>query len=383
MVIEKNRFWEDKNDVQPLLDSAFPCLGSGDASRGARSPLDALGNCGGGCGVGRDDLWRNYRPSLSRIVSAEEGNEVLGAERSREMTTMSLSSQQWKSGVAAWLGWLFDGLDMHLYTVVAPVFVALLLGGTQPDLARREGESGVHPGGVPGRVGAGRGVLRAARRPSGPQPRPQPDDPDLRALHRPLVFRADLAAASGFSVCRRARHRGRVGRRLGASLGNLAEKLAKLDRLRAPDGRQYRRPARVADHLPHGRTRALGLRRGDSPRALSLLDSKKRPRNGRVARGPHRKRKTARNRRSVSGRDALHHPAHDRGLRGVADGLVGVPVLESPVPPESPRSAGRSAGSLSRSSRAVRSPESSGFRFWGTSSPGGSRVAWATARPSR
>jgi MFS family permease len=38
-----------------------------------------------------------------------------------------LSSQQWKSGVAAWLGWLFDGLEMHLYTLVAITFVAELL----------------------------------------------------------------------------------------------------------------------------------------------------------------------------------------------------------------------------------------------------------------
>ncbi len=39
-----------------------------------------------------------------------------------------LTSQQWKSGVAAWLGWMFDGLDMHLYTLVAAPFVAQLLG---------------------------------------------------------------------------------------------------------------------------------------------------------------------------------------------------------------------------------------------------------------
>src|SRR5262245_41799512 len=39
-----------------------------------------------------------------------------------------LSAQQWKSGVAAWLGWLFDGLDMHLYVLVAAPFVAELLG---------------------------------------------------------------------------------------------------------------------------------------------------------------------------------------------------------------------------------------------------------------
>lgn len=38
-----------------------------------------------------------------------------------------LSPQQWKSGIAAWLGWLFDGLDMHLYTLVAAPFVMQLV----------------------------------------------------------------------------------------------------------------------------------------------------------------------------------------------------------------------------------------------------------------
>ena len=41
----------------------------------------------------------------------------------------ALSKQQWRSGIAAWLGWMFDGLDMHLYTLVAAPFVAELLGG--------------------------------------------------------------------------------------------------------------------------------------------------------------------------------------------------------------------------------------------------------------
>jgi MFS family permease len=38
-----------------------------------------------------------------------------------------LSPQQWRSGLAAWLGWTFDGLDMHLYTLVYAQFVAQLL----------------------------------------------------------------------------------------------------------------------------------------------------------------------------------------------------------------------------------------------------------------
>ena len=41
-----------------------------------------------------------------------------------------LTPEQWKSGAAAWLGWLFDGLDMHLYVLVAAPFVAELLGVT-------------------------------------------------------------------------------------------------------------------------------------------------------------------------------------------------------------------------------------------------------------
>jgi MFS family permease len=44
-----------------------------------------------------------------------------------------LSPQQWKSGIAAWLGWLFDGLDMHLYVLVAAPFVAQLLGVGERD----------------------------------------------------------------------------------------------------------------------------------------------------------------------------------------------------------------------------------------------------------
>ena len=47
-----------------------------------------------------------------------------------------ISSTQWKSGLAAWLGWFFDGLDMHLYTLVATPFVAQLLDASS---ARRCG----------------------------------------------------------------------------------------------------------------------------------------------------------------------------------------------------------------------------------------------------
>ena len=44
----------------------------------------------------------------------------------------SLNPQQKKSGLAGWLGWMFDGLDLHLYTLVAGTYVATLLL-TNPD----------------------------------------------------------------------------------------------------------------------------------------------------------------------------------------------------------------------------------------------------------
>ena len=54
-----------------------------------------------------------------------------------------LTSQQKKSGLAAWLGWMFDGLDMHLYTLVATPFVAALLGNVDKT-AREVGEKGAY-----------------------------------------------------------------------------------------------------------------------------------------------------------------------------------------------------------------------------------------------
>ncbi len=49
----------------------------------------------------------------------------------REATHLrELSPQQWRSGIAAWLGWLFDGLELHLYTLVATPFVMQLLATT-------------------------------------------------------------------------------------------------------------------------------------------------------------------------------------------------------------------------------------------------------------
>lgn len=50
-----------------------------------------------------------------------------------------ISPRQWKSGIAAWLGWLFDGLELHLYTLVAtPLVIQLLHATSAADPAVKE-----------------------------------------------------------------------------------------------------------------------------------------------------------------------------------------------------------------------------------------------------
>src|SRR6185436_4297533 len=58
----------------------------------------------------------------------------------REATHLrEISPQQWKSGIAAWLGWLFDGLELHLYTLIAtPLVVQLLHAPNSTDPAVKE-----------------------------------------------------------------------------------------------------------------------------------------------------------------------------------------------------------------------------------------------------
>ncbi len=58
----------------------------------------------------------------------------------REATHLrDISPAQWKSGIAAWLGWLFDGLELHLYTLVAtPLVVQLLAVTSSADPAVKE-----------------------------------------------------------------------------------------------------------------------------------------------------------------------------------------------------------------------------------------------------
>jgi MFS family permease len=77
---------------------------------------------------------RNRLPTGIRVDST--GPPVLLpkpmiAPASREPARLrDISPRQWKSGIAAWLGWMFDGLELHLYTLVATPLVITLLGVT-------------------------------------------------------------------------------------------------------------------------------------------------------------------------------------------------------------------------------------------------------------
>jgi len=65
---------------------------------------------------------------MDRTISNAANQTALSPPPDRDTVRLrDLSGHQWKSGIAAWLGWLFDGLDMHLYTLVATPFVAQLL----------------------------------------------------------------------------------------------------------------------------------------------------------------------------------------------------------------------------------------------------------------
>lgn len=59
-----------------------------------------------------------------------EGPDFPGSPDVEATCLSDLTTVQWKSGGAAWLGWLFDGLDMQLYVLIAAPFVAELLGAS-------------------------------------------------------------------------------------------------------------------------------------------------------------------------------------------------------------------------------------------------------------
>src|SRR5258706_8515647 len=93
-------------------------------------------------------------------------------EKHEASTLRELTPQQWKSGLAAWLGWFFDGLDMHLYTLIAAPFVAELLHAASPmEQAVKEKSSWIQAAFLIGWALWG-GVFGRIRAPPCPSPAP-------------------------------------------------------------------------------------------------------------------------------------------------------------------------------------------------------------------
>ncbi len=243
-----------------------------------------------------------------------------------------LSAVQWKSGIAAWLGWLFDGLDMQ--SVHAR-------GGTlRGRVARRPTKwtrsdqrrllQLLDSGGVPRRLGPGRQLLWAAGRSARPQPGVDAHHPDLRPVHRPVVFCPNLVATDDLPISGRAGHRRRMGRRLGADFRNLAPPLASLAGGRVAKRRESREPCWpawcvfVMAALPP-RCGLSGRRFAGAARAL---DSPRRSRARRVAcrQGPCPRGRTT-HRRPVPRPRAEGDAADRRGLLAVVERPLGLHLL--------------------------------------------------------
>ncbi len=239
--------------------------------------------------------------------------------------------QQWKSGIAAWLGWLFDGLDMHLYVLVAAPFVAELVGvtdtrnevvGWYSSLIQAAFLVGwALGGGFFGRVGDLIGRSRALC---------------LTILTYALftglaLFRANMVATAHRTVPGGPWHRRRVGRRGVVAVGDVASPLAAVDRCGTPERRQHRRLARFVRYLRAGGPEppcGLPGRRASGP--TRILDPPGSPRDRRMvhsqARGEGRR---ARHCRPFPRRSTSHGHSRHPGLLGQPDGTLGVHVLVS------------------------------------------------------
>ena len=245
-----------------------------------------------------------------------------------------LSPQQWRSGIAAWLGWMFDGLELHLYTVVATPIVAELLHTDVKDEAVGYYSSLIQAaflvgwavgGGLFGWLGDRVGRSRTLA---------------LTILTYAIFtggsfFAVAVVATARFSLPCRAGNRRRVGRRRGTAERNLAAPLAAVDRRRAADGRQRRRDRRHGAGDSH---REPALSRvflvGVLPAPGRRLDSPCRAGTAGVAGGAWPARAATR-RVGPLPRQNPADDAFDRGgLRVCALGSLGLSLLVPPAPAE-------------------------------------------------
>ena len=256
------------------------------------------------------------------------------ADRDEIHSLRDLSPYQWKSGIAAWLGWLFDGLDMHLYVLVAAPFVAELVGVTDTRNERVGWYSSwiqaaflvgwALGGGFFGRVGDLIGRSRAL---------------SLTILTYAMFTGLAYFAQTWWQllIVRFLAALGIGGEwAVGASLlvGDVAAPLAAMDRRRAPERCQYRHPAGlVCDVRAGGEEPPRGLlgRSGAGP--AGILDPPQRPRDRRMGQAKRQAKDAAPGIAQLF-RGEIRRTAipHDPGLLGDSDGALGVHVLVSAAP---------------------------------------------------
>ncbi len=228
--------------------------------------------------------------------------------RSSEAKSLQdLTPQQWKSGIAAWLGWLFDGLDMHLVHAGGGAVCDAAASCEQPCRPLGKAAQLMDSGGIPHWLGARWWILRPGGRPPRPQPCFKPDHRHLRLVHRAFLLCSDLVAPAHLSFPRGIGYRWRVGRRLFVAFGDLAETLGTMGGCRASDRGQYRSAAGMCHNVSHGRAEsAMGFPGGNSPRFAGVLDSTGGAGTGGMAPGQGRVASAAPGVGLVSRRSASH-----------------------------------------------------------------------------
>ena len=82
---------------------------------------------------------------MSSSSSVEIGPGIEAVAKPSARGWKAITPEQKKSAAAAWLGWFFDGLDMHLGTLVAAPFVAQLIhasSNSDPDVVAKSSWTG-------------------------------------------------------------------------------------------------------------------------------------------------------------------------------------------------------------------------------------------------
>ena len=185
------------------------------------------------------------------VTTSEDGVTNNIATRSGDKVRLrDISSTQWKAGMAAVLGWMFDGLDMHLYTLVAAPLVAklMVLDKADPNVTSQL----VDRRGNVARMGHGRRCIRTPRRSPGAQPHAGADNPDLRGLYRAFILCHRLVASFDIPIPLGFGHRRRMGRRVVAAVRNVAFPLAALGGGSPPNRRKRRRSYRDRNQRASG-----------------------------------------------------------------------------------------------------------------------------------